>query len=87
LTLFNITHDYFSGIIRSDKPCLASALVSDYGSHEFCKTEVRHTLKRKKSFFDFFFSNSKSLSNKKLADYLRKFKKTVLTHDTGKEKQ
>jgi len=28
-------------------------------------------------FFDFFFSNSKLLSNKKLADYLRKLKKQI----------
>jgi len=43
--------------------------------NEFCKIEVRHTFKREKSFFVFFFSNSKSLFNNQLGDYLRKSKK------------
>jgi len=42
--------------------------------YEFCKIEVRHTLKRKNC-FDFFFSNSKLLCNKQLGDYLRKLKR------------
>jgi len=42
--------------------------------NEFCKIEVRHTLKRKKSFFVFFFSNNRLLYNKQLGDYLRKSK-------------
>jgi hypothetical protein len=32
-------------------------------------------------FFDFFFSNSKLLSNKKLADYLRKLKKQIFLNN------
>jgi len=52
-------------------------LRTPYGeAYEFCKIEVRHTLKRKKTSFVFFFSDSKLLSNKKLGDYLRKSKKT-----------
>ncbi len=49
--------------------------------HEFCKIEVRHTLKRKKSFFDFLFSNSKLLCNKQLGDYLRKSKKQIFLNN------
>jgi len=37
---------------------------------------VSITGEKKKSFFDFFFSNSKLLFNKQLGDYLRKSKKT-----------
>jgi len=36
---------------------------------------------KKKLFFDFFFSNSKLLSNKKLADYLRKLKKQIFLNN------
>jgi hypothetical protein len=35
-------------------------------------------MKRKKSLFVFFFSNSKLLCNKQLGDYLRKLKKDFL---------
>jgi len=46
---------------------------------DFCKIKVRHTLK--KLFFDFFFSNNKLLSNKKLANYLRKSKKLIFLNN------
>jgi hypothetical protein len=48
---------------------------------DFCKIKVRHTLKRKNWFFDFFFSNNKLLSNKKLANYLRKSKKLIFLNN------
>jgi len=49
--------------------------------NEFCKIEVRHALKRKKSFYVFFFSNSKSLCNNQLGDYLRKSKKQIFLNN------
>ena len=55
-------------------------------NYEFCKMEVRHTLKRKKSLFVFFFSNSKSLCNKQLGDYLRKSKKQIFLNKTPASK-
>jgi len=38
-------------------------------------------LKRKKSLFVFFFSNSKLLCNKQLGDYLRKSKKQIFLNN------
>jgi len=47
----------------------------------FCKIEVRHTLKRKKLSFVFFFSNDKLLLSKHLFDYLRKTKNLIFLNN------
>jgi len=47
----------------------------------FCKIEVRHTLKRKKLSFVFFFSNDKLLLSKHLFDYLRKLKNLIFLNN------